>query len=79
MGEMPYPRIEINPAHCGIYKEYHDKRGQRHIMDSPYVVRRKVRSQGDRLFITLQGQDIEVRRNHAPSGERTVMYETFRT
>jgi hypothetical protein len=76
--ESQYPRVEINPAHCGIYNEYHDKNGERHVQDGSYVVRRKVISaDGKYGTITLDGQEVRVQRIfHEYENERTVKWQT---
>lgn len=56
-----YPRVAIDPAHCGIYKEYHDKKGRRHILDGPYVVRRKIYSDNGTNFVIIDDQHVVVR------------------
>lgn len=62
MEQKQYPLIEINPAHCQIYREYHDKKGRRHIQDGPYTVRRKVWRDlmRGKDFIKLQGSKVLV-------------------
>ena len=62
MSSQQYPRVGIYPAHCGVYRTYHDKNGDRHIQDGPYTERRKIRSENGQNFILLAGTRVPVKR-----------------